>query len=289
MTERITEIPKLPERAEDAHKGLFGKLLIAGGCRGMVGAPALAAMAAFRSGAGLVRMALPRSVQLSAAIIAPCATSVPVAEDENGLICQGAIHDLLNAMEDNDSLALGPGMGQSLQLQAVIERLLKEVQKPIVIDADGLNNLAAIRGDGLQLSDITVLTPHPGEIKRLWKAWFREEMPTERTEQAEQLAKRCGAVVVLKGAGTVVTDGKRTYVNETGNPGMATGGAGDVLTGCIGALLANQAAGFEALSASILGVYIHGRAGDLAAAVMGETSVTALDIIDYLGEAYMSV
>ena len=103
------------------------------------------------------------------------------------------------------------------------------------------------------------------------------------------LAERCGAVVVWKGAGTVISDGKRIYVNETGNPGMATGGAGDVLTGCIAALLANQAAGFDALNASILGVYVHGRAGDLAAAVLGETGLMATDLVDFLPEAWGSL
>ncbi len=289
MSKRITEIPKLPPRADDAHKGRFGRVLIVGGSRGMVGAPALTANAALRSGAGLVRIAVPESVQLTTAGLTPCATSIPLAEDEKGLISKSATHDILNAMDESDSLALGPGLAQSSDLQLIVEAIVKQYKKPLIIDADGLNNLTAIVGEDLQLTANTILTPHPGEMARLWRAWFREEQPGDRTEQAEKLSQRCGAVVVLKGSGTVVTDGKRTYVNETGNPGLATGGSGDVLTGCIAALTANKEAGFDALTAAISGVYIHGRAGDLAAAVLTETALTATDIIEFLSDAWGSV
>lgn len=289
MSERITEIPKLPPRADDAHKGRFGRVLIVGGSRGMIGAPALTANAALRSGAGLVRIAVPESVQLTTAGLTPCAISIPLAEDEKGLISSRATHDILNAMDESDSLAFGPGLGQSNDLQLVVETIVKQYKKPLIIDADGLNNLTAIAGEDLQLTANTILTPHPGEMARLWRAWFREEQPGDRTEQAEKLSQRCGAVVVLKGAGTVVTDGERTYVNETGNPGMATGGSGDVLTGCIAALTANKEAGFDTLTAAISGVYIHGRAGDLAAAVLTETALTATDIIEFLSDAWGSV
>ena len=279
----------MPPRADDAHKGQFGRVLIVGGSRGMIGAPALTANAALRSGAGLVRMAVPESVQLTTAGLTPCAISIPLAEDEKRLISKGAIHDILNALDENDSLAFGPGLGQSSDLQLIVEAIVKQYKKPLIIDADGLNNLTAIVGEDLQLTANTILTPHPGEMARLWRAWFREEQPGDRIEQAEKLAQRCGAVVVLKGAGTIVADGKRTYVNETGNPGMATGGSGDVLTGCIAALTANKAAGFDALTAAISGVYVHGRAGDLAAAAMTETALIATDIIDFLSDAWMSV
>jgi len=286
MAKRIVEIPKLSPRAKDAHKGLYGKVLVVGGSRGMVGAPALTANAAFRSGAGLVRVATPRSIQLSVAVLTPCATTIPLSEDNNGLISTEAIHDILRALEDNDSLALGCGMGQSIAIQEVMKQLISNCDKPMVIDADGLNNLAAIGGESLQLSANTVLTPHPGEMKSLWKGYFREEMPIEREKQAELMAKRGGAVVAVKGAGTVITDGERTYVNDTGNPGMATGGTGDVLTGIIAALLARKEGEMDALSAAILGVYVHGRAGDLAELVLGETGMMASDLLDFLSETW---
>ncbi|MCP4708466.1 MAG: NAD(P)H-hydrate dehydratase [Planctomycetes bacterium] len=289
MAEIVTSIPQLKPRAVDAHKGLYGKVLVVGGSRGMVGAPSLAGNAALRSGAGLVRIAVPESIQLSVAQITPCATTIPLAEDENGRISREAIRDILGAIEDNDSVALGPGMGQSVELQEVMKEVVSKCQKPMVIDADGLNNLTGLVGGGLQLPENTVLTPHPGEMKRLWRAYFREELPEDRQEQAEKLAERAKAVVVLKGAETVVTDGARTYVNVTGNPGMATGGMGDVLTGIIGALLANQADKLSALNAAILGVYVHGRAGDQAAAVQGEVAMMASDLLDWLGDGWNSL
>ncbi|MCK5270368.1 MAG: NAD(P)H-hydrate dehydratase, partial [Sedimentisphaerales bacterium] len=210
MSERITEIPKLPPRSDDAHKGRFGRVLIVGGSRGMIGAPALAANAALRSGAGLVRIAVPESVQLTTAGLTPCATSMPLTEDEKGLISSRATHDILNAMDESDSLAFGPGLAQSNDLQLIVEAIVKQYKKPLIIDADGLNNLTAIAGEDLQLTANTILTPHPGEMAGLWRAWFREDQPGNRTEQAEKLSQRCGAVVVLKGAGTIVTDGERT-------------------------------------------------------------------------------
>jgi len=289
MAEKITTIPQLKPRAVDAHKGLYGKVLVVGGSRGMIGAVSLAGNAALRSGAGLVRVATPGSIQLSVAQITPCATTIMLVEDEKGKISRDAVKDILGAMEDNDSMALGPGMGQSVELQEVMKEVVGQCQKPMVIDADGLNNLAGLVGGGLQLPENTVLTPHPGEMKRLWRAYFREELPADRLEQAEKLAERAGAVVALKGAGTVVTDGKRTYVNDSGNPGMATGGMGDVLTGIIGALLANKADKLSALNAAILGVYVHGRAGDQAAAVQGEIAMMASDLLDWLGDAWGSL
>jgi len=258
-----------------------------------------------------VRLAAPRQIQLATASLAPCATSMALAEDENGNISRSALNEILKAFEDNDSVALGPGMGQSNELQAVVEKVVRECTKPLVVDADGLNNLAAVlAGAGnarpraavprennsasvskFSFPDKTVLTPHPGEMKRLWQACFREELPSERTEQAEKLARQLGVVVALKGEGTVVTDGERTYINETGNPGMATGGSGDVLTGIIAALLARQeeAGQLSAPEAAVLGVFIHGRAGDLAAAVMGEEALTASDLVDLLPEAWQSM
>lgn len=293
MAKKITEIPKLPPRKSGAHKGHFGRVLIIGGCRGMIGAPALAANAAFRSGAGLVRIATPERIQLATASLAPCATSIALSEDRGGYINRSAINEILDAIEDNDSVALGPGLGRTHELQTVVETIVCQCDKPLVIDADGLNHLAAVlagAGSPITLSDRTVLTPHPGEMTRLWKAVFREELPSDRTEQAETLAQRLGVVVALKGAATVVTDGQRTYTNETGNPGMATGGSGDVLTGIIAALKARQkgAGQMNSLDAAILGVFLHGRAGDLAAAIMGEESLIASELFDWLPEAWQT-
>jgi len=295
MARRVTTMPRLQAAPREAHKGLFGKVLIVGGSGGMIGAPACAANAALRSGAGLVRLGLPRRVQLAAAALAPCATSLPLPDDDEGRISAAALTALLAAAEENDAVAVGPGLGRSNELQGVVLKLAGlggQGGKRVVIDADGLNNLAAATTGGeAGLSGETVLTPHPGEMARLWRAWFRAPLPQARQEQAEQLSRRCGAVVALKGAETVVTDGEQTYVNETGNPGMATAGAGDVLTGMIAALLARQegVGRLSALEATILAVHVHGLAGDAAAAALGELSVTATDLIDYLPEAWRRV
>ena len=135
MTEKITTIPQLKPRAVDSHKGMYGKVLVVGGSRGMIGAPSLAGNAALRSGAGLVRMAAPGSIQLSIAQITPCATTIPLAEDDKGKISRAAVREILGALEDNDSGALGPGMGQSVELQEVMKEVVGQCQKPMVIDA----------------------------------------------------------------------------------------------------------------------------------------------------------
>jgi len=286
MTSKITTIPQLPARKPDAHKGDFGKVLIVGGSRSMVGAPALAGLAALRSGAGLVRIAIPQSIQPVAAQLVPCATTIALPEDRKGCIRRDAITELLHACQDNDSVVVGPGMGSGSDLKAVLETIMTQCPKPLLIDADGLNGLAALGQSHFQLKPATVLTPHPGEMKRLWKAWFREALPAKRETQAETLAQRTQAIVILKGSATVVTDGTRTYVNDTGNPGLATGGCGDVLSGSIGALLAlgTKEKGFNPLDAAILGVWAHGKAADVAVEKFGQVGLTAADLPEVIGK-----
>ena len=144
MIKKITEIPKFPVRSRDGHKGRYGRVLIVGGSIGMVGAPALAANAALRSGAGLVRVAIPRGIQSATAQLVPCATSIPLAQDDNGLISTDAVSDVLAALDDNDCVAVGPGMGCGVGPQRVVEQIISRFTGPLVIDADGLNNLATL-------------------------------------------------------------------------------------------------------------------------------------------------
>ncbi len=282
--EKINQIPKLKPRAVDAHKGDFGKVCIIAGSVGMSGAAALAGRAALRCGAGLVRVATPKSVLPVVASIEPSFTTIALAEDSTGRISDKAINTILDAIGDNDVLAFGPGVGVSGGLQSVLTALLEQDGLRLVIDADGLNNLAKMKDWPAKLKAELILTPHPGEIKRLWSAVFREELPSERQEQAAQLAQQTKTVVALKGAGTVVTDGVKLYVNQTGNPGMATAGSGDVLTGAITAL-AGQ--GLNNFDCTVLGVYIHGLAGDIAAEKVGQVSLMTTDIIDSLPDAFM--
>jgi NAD(P)H-hydrate epimerase len=285
----IKTVPKLNPRKPDAHKGDFGKVCIIGGCLGFSGAPALAGRSALRAGAGLVRVAVPKGILPIVASIEPSFTTIPLPEDSAGRISEKAVNAILNAVEQNDVLAFGPGIGISGGIQSILETLLEQENLRLLIDADGLNNLAKIknwpqitshesRATGL------ILTPHPGEMKRLWSGLLRDPLPADRTEQAAQFAKHTGTTTVLKGAGTVVAGDNKIYVNTTGNPGMATAGSGDVLTGVITALAGQGLSNFDA---AVLGVYVHGLAGDLAAAKLGQVSLIATDIIDFLPEAFM--
>ena len=281
--QRITAIPKLSVRKADAHKGDFGKICIIAGSTGFSGAAAIAGKAALRSGSGLVRLAVPQSVLPIVAAIEPCYTTIPLAEDSTGKMNGKAIDTVLKAAEENDCLAFGPGVGISGGVKAVLESLLRLEDKKIVIDADGLNNLAGLK-DWPDINKANlILTPHPGEMKRLWDGLLRKPMPQNRQEIAAEFAAAGKAVVVLKGSGTVVTDTEKVYVNTTGNPGMATAGSGDVLTGIITSLCGQGLAHFDA---SVLGVYIHGLAGDFAAKDKGQISLIATDIIDYLPLAF---
>jgi ADP-dependent NAD(P)H-hydrate dehydratase len=284
--EKVTEIPKLPNRAPDAHKGDFGRVLIVGGSVGMSGAAAIAAKAALRSGAGLVRVALPKSVLPIVASIEPCYTTLSLPEDENGCMSSDAADIVLEQTSLNDVVAFGPGVGLGRGVTNVLSQLINQENLRLVVDADGLNCLSKMTGTAgwvkIKKARI-ILTPHPGEMKRLWSSVFRNQLPPDRSEQAIKLAQNTDCVVVLKGAGTVVTDGKKVYVNTTGNPGMATAGSGDVLTGVIAALCGQGMSDFDA---AIAGVYLHGLAGDIAAEQKGQISLIATDIIECLPRAF---
>jgi len=282
--QQITKVPELAARKPDAHKGDFGKVCIVGGSIGMSGAAAIAGRAALRAGAGLVRVATPRSVLPIVAAIEPSYTTIPLPEDDAGCISADAVGLVLQLAQQNDVMAFGPGVRVAPGVRGVLDMLIAQEGVRLVIDADGLNCLAKNTDWVERRKAHLILTPHPGEMNRMWDRLFREPMPEDRTAQAAALAKKTACTVVLKGAGTVVTDGSRVYVNTTGNPGMATAGCGDVLTGVITAL-AGQ--GLDDFDAAVLGVYIHGLAGDIAAEKVGQVSLITTDIIDSLGEAFL--
>jgi NAD(P)H-hydrate epimerase len=260
-----------------------GRVIVIGGCSGedhlMVGAPSLVANAAFRSGSGLVQMIVPADVRASAAVLAPCATTRALPRDAKALL---QIIDEFNA----DVVAVGPGLGDSLPPDAFGEFLVN-CTRPLVIDADGLTLIARLGEVRLGDPRRVILTPHPGEAKRLLGAAGTavtiDRTPASRRAAALAIHERYGCTVALKGRGTIVTNGQRLYINGTGNAGMATGGAGDVLTGIIAALIGG---GVECFEATILAVYLHGLAGDFAAEELGRYAMTALDIIEYLPEAF---
>jgi ADP-dependent NAD(P)H-hydrate dehydratase len=285
--QKIETIPKLAARAADSHKGDFGKVCIIAGSMGFSGAAAIAAKSALRAGSGLVRLAVPKSILPIVAAIEPCYTTIPLADDSTGKISSKAIDTVLKAVEDNDVVAFGPGVGVSAGVKTILENLLRLEGIRLVIDADGLNNLAALKNWPALCKANLILTPHPGEMERLWSGLLRTSMPADRQAIAVEFSKAAkNAVIVLKGSGTVVTDAEKIYVNTTGNPGMATAGVGDVLTGIIAALCGQGLGNFDA---SVLAVYIHGLAADLAAKDKGQISLIATDIIDYLPCAFKTL
>jgi ADP-dependent NAD(P)H-hydrate dehydratase len=281
--EIVTEIPRLAPRPPDSHKGMFGRILIVGGSVGMSGAAVLAGRAALRAGAGLVRVAVPETVLPIVAAGEPCYITCPLPQDESGGMASSAATDVLKQASQNDVVAFGPGCGTGGGAKDVLLALIADAGLRLVIDADGLNNLAGTPQWPQRRKASVILTPHPGEIKRLWRGLFREQMPADRQQAAATLAKATGCTVVLKGSGTVVTDASRLYANKTGNAGMATAGAGDVLTGIVAALAGQQLSDFDA---AVLAVYIHGLAGDLAAGRIGQVSLIASDLIDALPQAF---
>ena len=269
-------LPSLPERPDHSHKGTFGTVIVLGGSPTMIGAPAICARAAFRSGAGLVKIATHPQVLRHAISIEPSAT---------GIELDGQCDDMIESIEAADPkgeavLAVGPGMG-TLEQAGQLVRAVLAGQRRVVLDADGLNLLAK-SGQRATPTHELVLTPHPGEFKRLAEPLDIRHSPTdpdERPQAAEALAQAHGAVVVLKGQRTVIHDGRRQHVNDTGNPALATAGSGDVLTGMIAARMAQ---GLNAYDAAVLGTHLHGRAADRWADRHGSAGLLARELADEL-------
>jgi NAD(P)H-hydrate epimerase len=270
----------LPPRAPTAHKGDSGRVLLVAGSEGMAGAAALSATAAVRGGAGLVTLGVPRSLL---GVLMAKVTEVmtfPLAETGTG----GADRDALPALQERaraaDVLAVGPGLGQHPRTGELLRGLIAGWERGLILDADALNLLAPASPGSLPAQ--AVLTPHPGELARLLGTTV-PEIESDRVAAVRRAVAVCGCVVLLKGAATLVAapDG-RLAVNPTGTPAMATGGVGDVLTGLIGALLAQQLLPFEAAAA---GAYLHGLAGELAAAAVGGPGMAASDLLAHLPAA----
>ncbi|MCU0722733.1 MAG: NAD(P)H-hydrate dehydratase [Planctomycetes bacterium] len=276
-------VPRMPRRPRDAHKGSFGRVLAVAGSPSMTGAAVLCAEGAVRGGAGLVTLGVPARIHPWIASRALCWMTLPLPDSPDGSLAAGAAAPALAFLERCEAFALGPGLGPAPAAGEFVREAVEKATVPAVVDADGLNHLAGHLDVLRRARAPRVLTPHPGEFARLWGV-SAKKVQEERRGAAKALARKTGAVVVLKGAGTVVCDGRRVYLNDTGNPGMASGGVGDVLTGVIAALLA---LGMEPMAAAALGVRVHGRAGDLAAAKVGETSLCAADVLEALGPAFL--
>jgi NAD(P)H-hydrate epimerase len=250
----------------------------------MGGAAALCGLGALRGGAGLVTVATADAAQAVVATFSPSYMTAALPSDAAGVLTAAAEAPALALAAERDILAVGPGLGKSLGVTQVVVALMARSQKPVVLDADGLNAVAN-RPEVLRRRSPLVLTPHPGEFARL-AGLAPAELKKDREAHALRYAANTECILILKGAATLVTDGRRLYRNATGNPGMATGGTGDVLTGVVAALMAQ---GMDSFNASVLGVYVHGRAGDLARDELGEVSLASSDLIEFLPRAFKAL
>jgi len=276
------DLPRLPPRNQHSHKGTYGRCLLIGGSLGMAGSIALSGRACLKGGAGLVTLAVPDCVASVVATHDPAYMTLPLYSDRNGQIPFHAKQSLLDQISQYTALAFGPGLGKSTGLRLLAESLFEDVPQPLVCDADGLNLLACRSQPLARAGGPRILTPHLGEFRRLIKD---ESISMETARKvAPKVAQQFGVVVVLKGAQSLVTDGTSSYVNPTGNPGLATGGTGDVLTGLITALCAQQLTPFDAAK---LGVYLHGLAADLGAAETSQPALTATDLLDFIENAWV--
>ena len=277
-------LPLPPPRPKTGHKGTFGRVLVVAGSRGMSGAACLAGMGALRGGAGLVHLAVPSSIESIVCGYDPSYLVHGLSDNHEGRLDAGCEVPLGELQRGMDAVVIGPGLGSSPGGQTLVADWLGSLSTPLLLDADALNALA-VQGWGLREvrpAGPRLITPHPGEMARLL-GLSTADVQRDRLMHAAGLARLWRTTVVLKGAGTIVTDGDRWATNSTGNPGLATGGTGDVLSGLLGALLAQ---GMEVFEAARLGVWLHGTAGDIAAAELSEPGLIASDLPQYLGAAW---
>lgn len=262
-----------PPRKQNTHKGDYGRVLMIAGAEGFTGAPSLAAKAALRTGSGLIFTGVPRCVYPIVASKLDAPMVFPLA-DLDGKLAMEALPAILEKLERADACLLGPGLGRSEDLDRLIPEIIRHCRCPLVLDADGINAVAGhidvLRGAACPI----VLTPHEGEFRRLTR-----EPETDRISGAQALARQTGCVVLRKGHETVITDGGKIYVNRTGNAGMATGGSGDVLAGILVSLLGQKVPPLQAAAAA---AWLHGTAGDLTAADLGQYAMGPNDLLDRL-------
>jgi NAD(P)H-hydrate epimerase len=284
--ETPADLPRLPARVAASSKRDYGRVTIIGGAAGMAGAPALAAMAALRSGAGLVELLVPENVCPVAAGFDPCVMTHGLAAEQGGFAVAAAA-GIAPWAARADALGVGPGIGRTQPVQAIVLDLWRNLSRPAVFDADALWSLAQVPRERLRIhAGPRVITPHQGEMMRLLGRPASADVTRSDLEQAAaELASDIGVVVVLKGPGTWIVGDGRSARNETGNPGMATAGTGDVLTGVVAALLAQ---GLSAFDAARLAAWVHGRAGNAAAHDLGQVSMTARDLLDRLHVGFLA-
>ncbi len=267
----------LPRRDKFSHKGTFGRVGIISGSLGMTGATYLSSMAALRTGSGLVYSIVPDSLKEVLSIKLTEAIIKPVEDRSTGHFTMDSFQQIIHIIEGMDAIAIGPGMGVDEERVELVRKILLEYKKPVILDADGINLISLDPTILMDRQGDTIITPHPGELSRLLGVSIGE-IQKERVEYSKLTSNKYNVITVLKGANTLVTDGKeKVYKNNTGNPGMATAGSGDVLTGMITSFIGQGISPYEG---AVLGVYCHGLAGDLASRDKGEYGMIARDILD---------
>ena len=282
------EIPRLPPRALDAHKGSFGHALLIGGATGMTGAISIAGIACLRIGAGLVTLGIPQCSHIVVASFDPNYMTLPLPCDSDGRLNSDAETALSVLLMRASCVAIGPGLGRSDASDRVVANLFQNLEGPLLVDADGLNALSEskfwqeiVRGTIPPINRLRILTPHPGEWARLCGVSAKDR--AGQVAAANDLAARTKCIVLLKGNQTLITNGKDSFINSTGNASMAVGGSGDCLTGILAALVCQ---GMDGMDAVRLGAHLHGLAGDLAHEELGTPSTLATDLIRYLPAAF---
>lgn len=271
---------RLLRRRPESNKGDFGRIFILAGSAGFSGAAVLCSLGAMRSGAGLVTLGIPKSINSAVIKVKPLEVmTLPLPENSSGALSLKAYKKIKEFIKKTDLVIVGPGLSREKATQSLIRKLAQEIKKPLIIDADGLNALAGKTG---LLPAGSILTPHPGEMARLLKI-DSKKLEKNRIGIAKEFSKKHRVILVLKGHQTIVSDySGNFYINKTGNPGMATAGSGDVLTGMIGAFLGQGLSAFEAAKYA---VHLHGLAGDMAAKEKTQISLIASDIIDKIPNA----
>ncbi|MFH1024341.1 MAG: NAD(P)H-hydrate dehydratase [Planctomycetota bacterium] len=284
MIQIIPSPPALRRRPPDSHKGTYGHVFVLAGSAGMTGAAFLTTQSALRSGAGLVTLGVPRSLQPILASKLTCAITVALPESPRRTFSSHEKEETARMIANRYTcLAMGPGVSQDIDTKRLVLYLLQTVKLPTVLDADGINVLPQHPTLLHEIGHDVILTPHPGEMARL-TGLTTEEIQKDRQGIALDFAKTFRTILVLKGHRTLVTDGEKLFINPTGNPGMATAGAGDVLTGMIAGLLVQ---GYSPFDSAVLGVYLHGLAGDIARESKGEYALIATDILDCLPRSFI--
>lgn len=269
-------ISKIPKRKPDSNKRDYGHVFVIAGSQGMTGAAYLTSQAAILSGSGLVTLGIAKSLNPIMEVKLTEVMTLALPETSEFALNMMAEKPILDFVKKTDSVAIGPGLSRNKQTQYLVRSLLRKIEKPVVLDADGINALEGYRGILKNRKSQIVITPHPGEMSRLIGRDV-EYIQENRQRIAKTISRAYKCITVLKGYGTVVTNPKgEVYINETGNSGMSTAGAGDVLTGMIASFIGQ---GIEPYSAAVSAVYLHGKAGDLAAREIGQFSLIASDIL----------